>query len=191
MSSWGNVFFVVCASMALASAIGTVTLRSPLRAAVALLFHIIALAGLYITLHAHLLAALQLLVYAGAIVVLFVFVIMLLGAGAVTSGTHRGLIVRSFGAGAMALLTAALVTVVVAIRRAPSAIAYCDEARSPTCATFGGVRAFARELFGRRDAFGTMDGAVVPFELVSVLLLVAVVGAIAVAKGRRIRAGDK
>ncbi|MCB9707944.1 MAG: NADH-quinone oxidoreductase subunit J [Myxococcales bacterium] len=191
MSSFGNVFFAVCATLALASAIGTVTLRSPLRAAVALLFHIIALAGLYLTLHAHLLAALQLLVYAGAIVVLFVFVIMLLGAGAVTRGTYRGLIVRSLGAGVMALVTAALVMVALSVQSAPRAIAYCDEARSPSCAIFGGVRAVARELFGQRNALGAVDGAVIPFELVSVLLLVAVVGVIAVAKGRRVPAGDK
>lgn len=74
-----NAFVWGCGALALITALGTIAARSPLRSAMALLFHIIALAGLYLSLHAHVLAAMQLLVYAGAVVVLFVFVIMLLG----------------------------------------------------------------------------------------------------------------
>ncbi len=184
MSGLGNVFFVVCALLALMSALATVTVRSPLRAAVALLFHIISLAGLYLTLHAHLLAALQLLVYAGAIVVLFIFVIMLLGPSATTMGTNRGLMVRGVAVGCMLILTAVLATAVAAVSYEPKPIAFCNESASAQCAIFGGVRAFARELFGQGSDLNTMQGAVVPFELISILLLVAVVGAIAVAKGR-------
>lgn len=192
MSTFGNLFFVLCGLLALCSALATVMLRSPLRAAVALLFHILALAGLYLTLHAHLLAALQLLVYAGAIVVLFVFVIMLLGPNAVTSGTSRGLMVRSLAAAGMVLLGGALAMALGGIASSPQVIAFCDEAASPSCAIFGGVRAFGRELFGTGAALDSIQGAVLPFELVSVLLLVAVVGAIAIAKGRsRLPTGEQ
>lgn len=192
MSDLGNLFFVLCGLLALGSALATVLLRSPLRAAVALLFHILALAGLYLTLHAHLLAALQLLVYAGAVVVLFVFVIMLLGPNAVTSGTSRGLMVRSLSAACMVLLTGALAMALGGIVSSHKAIAFCDEAKSASCAIFGGVRAFGRELYGTGTELDSIQGAVVPFELVSILLLVAVVGAIALAKGRsRLSTGER
>jgi hypothetical protein len=95
LSTSGQVLFVVAAIIALVSAVVTVTQRSPLRAAMGLLLHIVSLAALYLSLHAHLLAAIQMLVYAGAVVVLFVFVIMLIGPGALSSrpderGIHPG-----------------------------------------------------------------------------------------------------
>ena len=77
MSDASFVLFLMCSVSALAGALGTVASRRPLRGAVSLLVMIIALAGLYLTLAAELLAAIQLLVYAGAVVVLFVFVIMI------------------------------------------------------------------------------------------------------------------
>jgi len=78
----GATLFVVTAIFAMAGALITISARRPLRAAIGLLVHIISLAGMFLTLNAHLLAVLQLLVYAGAIVVLFVFVIMLIGPAA-------------------------------------------------------------------------------------------------------------
>jgi len=74
--------FVVTATFAMIGALITISARRPLRGAMGLLVNIVSLAGMFLTLNAHLLAALQLLVYAGAIVVLFVFVIMLLGSAA-------------------------------------------------------------------------------------------------------------
>ena len=82
MTGLGATLFVVTAIFAMAGALMTISARRPLRAAIGLLVHIISLAGMFLTLNAHLLAALQLLVYAGAIVVLFVFVIMLIGPAA-------------------------------------------------------------------------------------------------------------
>ena len=91
MSGGGEFVFLICGFIALVTAVLTVSLRTPLRAAVALLAHIISLAGLYLTLHAHLLAAIQLLVYAGAVVVLFIFVIMLIGPSAQAAPTASAL----------------------------------------------------------------------------------------------------
>ena len=109
MSFGGELVFLVCGFVALVSAILTITQRTPLRAAVSLLAHVISLAGLYLTLHAHLLAAIQVIVYAGAVVVLFIFVIMLLGPSAMkpTPG-RKGLTLRLGSAAVMAMVGASL-----------------------------------------------------------------------------------
>src|SRR6187402_2700892 len=87
----GNVFFVVASMVALFGAFMTIASRSPIRSAVGLLATIVGIAALFLRLNAQFLAAIQLIVYAGAVVVLFVFVIMLLGpdAGAVSKRPAR------------------------------------------------------------------------------------------------------
>jgi len=167
--------FAICALLALISAVGTVVVKTAIRAAMCLLVHIVALSGLFLTLHAHLLAALQLLVYAGAIVVLFVFVIMLLGPGVQDPPTTRGLISRTVAAATMGLLTLGLSAALVNANPVHAMIADCAPGSGAECQQFGGVEAFSRYLY--------VDGAL-PFELISVLLTVAIVGAIAVARGR-------
>jgi NADH-quinone oxidoreductase subunit J len=174
VSTGGEIVFVICAVVAIVAAVLTVSLRSPLRAAVALLTNILALAGLYVTLHAHLLAAIQLLVYAGAVVVLFVFVIMLIGPSAMPRREdHKGLALRT-GAGAlMAMVTAGIAFSVATVARPYVDLDQCAGAIAE-CGQFGGVESLSRALF-RNSA--------VPFELVSVLLLVAIIAAVAVARG--------
>jgi NADH-quinone oxidoreductase subunit J len=175
MGTPGIALFILCGLVALISAVGTVVVKSPIRAAMSLLTHILALSGLFLTLHAHLLAVLQVLVYAGAIVVLFVFVIMLLGPGMSDPPTTRALVSRTTAAAVMGLLTFALVAVVAQIAPEPVEITACEPGAGADCGQFGGVSAFSLELFGR---------GMVPFELIGVLLTVAVVGSIAVARGR-------
>lgn len=155
--------FALLAALALASAVATVTFRSPIRSAVGLFVHVISLAGLYITLSAHFLTAVQLIVYVGAVVVLFVFVIMLLGPDAEGSSDDRGVVTRAVGAGAMGLLGVFLALTLVRLNlQAPS--------RPPTFGTIDEVGAW---LFGP---------AVLPFESASVLLTAGMVGAFAVAR---------
>jgi NADH-quinone oxidoreductase subunit J len=172
----GELLVLVCGILALITAFGTVALRSPLRAAMALLGHIISLAGLYLTLNAHLLAAIQILVYAGAIVVLFVFVIMLIGPSALGSRPdQRGLIVKTIGT---AVIVMTMGTVAFGVAAAGNDVerpllALC-EGGVAECSQFGGVDAMAEEIY--------LHGAI-PFELVSMLLLVAILAAIAVARG--------
>jgi NADH-quinone oxidoreductase subunit J len=72
------IFFIIVGTLAIASALLTVYSRSPIVSAMALVFHFFMLAGLYLTLNAQFVAVLQVLVYAGAIMVLVIFVIMLL-----------------------------------------------------------------------------------------------------------------
>ncbi|KAF0169603.1 MAG: NADH-quinone oxidoreductase subunit J, partial [Caulobacteraceae bacterium] len=160
MSFAGNVLFGLCALVALLSAVGVVAMRSPIRAAMSLLAHIVALAGLFLTLHAHLLAALQVLVYAGAVVVLFVFVIMLIGARVPEPPPDRGWVVKATAAALVGLLTFGLAAALAPFSPARPVIAGCAQDAGPECAPFGGVDAFSRELY---------RGGMVPFELISVL----------------------
>src|ERR1700730_2933087 len=103
MSVLGSIYFYTCAVLALGGAISVVAAKNPIRGAMGLLLLILSLAGLFLALHAQFLAAVQLIVYAGAIVVLFLFVIMLLGPSASTPNDRRGLVVRALGGGLFAL----------------------------------------------------------------------------------------
>ena len=71
--------FIVCAAIVLAGSLGVVLARNPVHAALSLVGTLFGMAVLFLNLEAHFLAAVQIIVYAGAIVVLFLFVIMLLG----------------------------------------------------------------------------------------------------------------
>ena len=118
MSTGGQIVFALSALVAIVAAVLTVSLRTPLRSAMALLLNILALAGLYLTLHAHLLAAIQLLVYAGAVVVLFVFVIMLIGPSAESKDpAPKGQLVRTAGAALMAIVAGTVAFGVAAVNR--------------------------------------------------------------------------
>ena len=149
----------------MAGALITVLSSRPLRAAIGLLIHIVSLAGLFLTLNAHLLAALQLMVYAGAVVVLFVFVIMLIGPRAQVGPVEGRLAPRTLS---IALTVAVALTV-------STSIAYFDAPWVPVPDDFGTVEGLGRAIY---------KTALVPFEVVSVTLLVAIIGAIAVARSR-------
>ena len=172
MITAGTIYFYACALLALAGAIGVVASKNPIRGAMGLLLLILSVAGLFLALHAQFLAAIQLIVYAGAIVILFLFVIMLLGPSASTPSDRRGIAARIFGGGLFGLAgLAALWAVVSAAMASPHAMPMPVPDDS-----FGGIDAFGSVLFA---------DALVPFEISSALLMVAVVGAIAVAKGRQ------
>jgi NADH-quinone oxidoreductase subunit J len=172
MTAVGILYFWVCALLSLAGALAVVIAKNPIRGAMGLLLLILSVAGLFLSLHAQFLAAIQLIVYAGAITVLFLFVIMLLGPSAATPSDRRGLATRVFGGGLFGLASLGALTLVV---RAMMADLHPLPMPAPD-ASFGGIDAFGSVLFA---------DALVPFEASSALLMVAVVGAIAVAKGRQ------
>jgi NADH-quinone oxidoreductase subunit J len=182
MSSIGIFFFCICAAVAVLSAFGTISSRTPIRAAMSLLAHILSLAGLYLSLHAHLLAAMQLIVYAGAVVVLFVFVIMLIGP---TEEPRipgiQGAIPRMLGLFMMAAVGLSIASAVGPISTEAPSIPACPPG-VVECSQFGGVKGIAAVLY---------KDAAVPFELISILLLVAILGAIAVARGRTLGEAQK
>ncbi len=157
------ILFALSALVALGGALGTVAARRPLRAAMSLLIHIIALAALYLTLSAHLLAAVQLLVYAGAVVVLFVFVIMLIGPGAEPPHRQRAVVSRTLSLTLMTIVTTTLAFSISDVA--------ADWVTAP--AAFGTVEGVGNALYKE---------ALVPFEIVSITLLVAIVGAVAIAR---------
>jgi NADH-quinone oxidoreductase subunit J len=177
-----TIFFAVCAVVAVLSAFGAVASRTPIRAALSLLAHILSLACLYLSLYAHLLAAMQLIVYAGAVVVLFVFVIMLIGPTQdAPSRAPSGGIASVLSICVMAGVSISIAAGVGSYMPAVPDIAGCPNG-VPECSQFGGVRGVANVLY---------KDAAVPFELVSILLLVAILGAIAVARGRTLHEGKR
>jgi NADH-quinone oxidoreductase subunit J len=172
MSALGTVYFGVCALLAVIGALAVVVAKNPIRGAMGLLLLILSMAGLFLALHAQFLAAIQLIVYAGAIVVLFLFVIMLLGPSAATPSDRRGLVTRALGGGLFAVTgMGAIALVANAMIAAKHPFALPDP--EPT---FGGIDAFGSSIFA---------DAIVPFEVSSALLMVAVIAAIAIARGRQ------
>jgi len=165
------LYFGLCALITLVGGIVTVGAKNPIRGAMGLLGTIVGIAGLYLMLAAEFLAAIQLLVYAGAVVILFLFVIMLLGPSAQSQRDARGAVARYVGASALFL--SALGAMAAVLRS--QAGATTQFAKAPP--QFGTIESIGHELFST---------ALIPFELSGALLLVAVVGAVAVARGKQV-----
>lgn len=167
----GGIYFSLCAVLCLVGALITVLARNPIRGALGLLTTIFGIAGLFLQLNAQFLAAIQIIVYAGAVVVLFVFVILLLGVDAHDpSGPGKSKLARSVAGVLMVALTvAAAVLIVPELADHPMRLGPASEGH-------GSVSAVGSLLF--RDGL-------VPFELSTALLIVSVIGAIAVARSHR------
>ncbi len=159
------MLFWPLAAVAVVSALFVIAKRNPLGSALALAVHLVALAGLFASLSASFLFIIQILVYAGAVVVLIVFVIMLLD---LREADLRGQALQrgKFAASAIACVaaTALLLRGVAAAPGTPPAAIAAD---------FGSVESMAGELFTRY---------LLPFEVVSVILLVGIIGAVVIAK---------
>jgi NADH-quinone oxidoreductase subunit J len=145
-------------AMALLSALGVVVARRPIYAAMALLVHSLSLAALFGILSAAMVAVGQVIIYSGAIVVLFLFVVTLLPTGGRELGTASGRVAAACvaGGGMLVALAAAL-----AVGALPITVPTVDL----------GVAAVGNSLFGP---------LVVAFELTAPLLLVAIVGAVVI-----------
>jgi NADH-quinone oxidoreductase subunit J len=157
--------FAVMALVAVGSALGLVFKRNAIHGALFLVVNLGTVAALYLSLGAEFLAAAQVIVYAGAIMVLFVFAIMVLIPGKEETGPdpRRPYRLLALPIGAGLLLELAIIT---ALRRGQ------DGAAPPTP---GGVEAIGRLLF---------TDYLFPFELTSVLLLAAMVGVLLLARRR-------
>ena len=157
------LLFLLLAALTVASALTVVVHTNPVHSACALDLTLCLLAVFFLGLDAQLVALLQVIVYAGAIVVLFLFVIMLLNLRVEARAMAGTLLVGTAAAGGVALA----VLIVTALRRA------APPATANLPAGFGETAALGRQLF---------TVYLLPFELTSLLLLVAIVGAVALAK---------
>ena len=167
--------------VAIASALAFVTRKSPVAAALWLVNTMFALAAEYVLLGAHFIGAIQVLVYAGAIMVVFLFVVMLLNLGTPADlADARGLWWK-LAAGALGL---ALVSLLTAYARGPGGLAPVLARSLPAD--------YLEAHVARRGAVGTVaeplfNDYLLAFELTSVLLLAAIVGAVALGRRREVR----
>jgi len=159
--------FVVLTSLALASGLMVIRHRNQVVAALALAVNLISIAGFYLLLNAQFLALLQVIVYAGAIMVLILFVIMLLNLPDEAGKKRTGRVQTS-----LAILLS-IAFVVILARAIGSATP--DEPFPVTPAGFGTVESVGMSLFS--DYFYA-------FEAISLLLIVAMIGAVLLAKRR-------
>lgn len=164
-----DICFFIAGIVALAGAIGVVMLRNPFFSVLALVMHLLALAALFLLLHAQFLAAAQIIVYAGAVMVLYVFVAAYVG-NVEESTTPSGPWVS------LAPLFTAALFVELVIAALGTGLSQIDHEGATISPGFGGPAQFGELLLKR---------FLIPFEAASYLLLIAAVGAVVLARRRR------
>ena len=166
------VAFWVLAAIAVITSLLVITSRNPVASVLYLVATFFCLAGLFVTLHSHFLAAIQVIVYAGAIMVLFLFVVMLLNLGTPqwfdVAGTPTKLAALVFGVAFVGALAAAGVGAFTPAARGPGAGIDPD--------VLGSTEAIATALYSTYY---------LPFLATGLLLLVAMVGAVVLARRER------
>jgi NADH:ubiquinone oxidoreductase subunit 6 (subunit J) len=163
------VVFFVAAIGAIAGAIGVIALRNPFYSVLALVGHLLALAALFLLLRAEFLAAAQVVVYAGAVMVLYLFVVSYIGGGAQP--------LRPGGAGLRGVAALFLLALFAELSIAVlgSSLKAIDSHGAPFVAGFGSPGALGQALLTK---------FLFPFEVASLLLLVAAIGAVTLARRR-------
>jgi NADH-quinone oxidoreductase subunit J len=165
--SLDQVLFAILALLAVFSGLMVITRKSPITAAMFLVMHFMSLSGLYLTLHAQFMAAIQVLVYAGAIMVLVVFVIMLLNLGREESLGKKVTTRESLGV-ALSMFLGGILIYAFTRTMHPQA-----SPGSQTAIANGTIEMVGKSLF---------TTYVFPFEMVSLVLLAAAVGAVVLTK---------
>ena len=156
------ILFWVLSAVMLASAASVVAFRNPVNSAMSLVLSFLALAGLFVTLDAYFIGIIQVLVYAGAVMVLFLFIIMLLD---LKAEARRKLNIAAL-AGGLAVLGGFIVLILQVVKSLPAA-----QRTFPALARTGysDVADVGMTLF---------SGYNLPFQVIGVLLLVATVGVV-------------
>ena len=160
-----NIFAVLAVLSALLVVVNPLS-RSPVTSAMFLVTTMISISGLFVLLNAYFLAAVQILVYAGAVMVLFMFVIMLLD---VQETARRKLRIVSL------VMGFAAVGALFGVYKSSVEATY-EDVEAVDEVVVGSTEALARGLFSKDNGF------ILPFEIVSILLLVAMIGAILLSK---------
>ena len=162
-----QTLFLILGTVALVSGALVVFQKHPLRSALWLILNFFAVAGIYLLAHAEFIAAIQVIVYAGAIMVLFLFVIMLLNIRQPEAEPKIPFIGQKLGGIVLAGFTGLILIYGVTRTVLTSG--------KPMAPGLGNTESIARSLF---------TDYLLPFEVTSVLLLVAIVGAVVLAKSR-------
>jgi NADH-quinone oxidoreductase subunit J len=161
--------FLIFSFGAVGAALLMVTNKKPVSAAMNLIVTMFCLAGIYVLLDAHLIAALQVIVYAGAIMVLFLFVIMLLNIQEKEGGLEGG---RKVALQFASIVIVGFLFIMIAnLAKIDTSVVLVGDAVN----VFGTVKSVGRLLY---------TDFILPFEIASVLLLAAIVGAVILAKRR-------
>jgi NADH-quinone oxidoreductase subunit J len=165
-----QVLFFVAGIAALAGALGVVLLRNPFYSVLALVTHLLSLAVLFLLLNAEFIAAAQVVVYAGAVMVLYIFVVAYVG-GADEPLRPEGGPINAFGP-----VFAAAIGIELTVAFIASGLDALDSRGPDVGAGFGSPGQIGQLLLTR---------FLIPFEAASYLLLVAAVGAVVLARRRR------
>jgi NADH-quinone oxidoreductase subunit J len=168
------VIFFIAAIGVLAGAIGVITLKDPFYSVLALVGHLISLALLFLLLRAEFIAAAQVVVYAGAVMVLYVFVVSYVGSQNLPGAQGPG---RAGTLGAFACGGALVIELFIAV---------LGSGLQAIGTTGAHIAAHAAKGFGTPEAIGSLllTRFLAPFEIASYLLLVAAVGAVTLARRR-------
>ena len=162
-----QLLFYIMATIAVLSGFLVVKCKSPVNSAMALVQTFVCLAALYVMLYAPFMAAIQIMVYAGAIMVLIIFVIMLLNLGtAVTGQVRRGVVWGVISSVLMLVVTYTVVS-------KDQATSVTVEMTKQVVKTQGHTELIGKAIF---------TDFLLPFEIASILLLVAIIGAVVLAK---------
>ncbi len=174
-----EVVFFLAAIGALAGAVGTVTMRNPFYSVLALVTHLLSLALLFLLLRSEFVAAAQVVVYAGAVMVLYMFVVAYVGGTEMPLGPSG---TRSLRIGAVVFAAVLFVELAIAI------LGTGLKALDTDGAGIGpdGVARAGEPPFGTPEAIGELllTKFLLPFEVASFLLLIAAVGAVTLARRR-------
>ena len=166
---FAEVLFIAFAALSILGAMGLILFRHPMKGAMSLVVTMISLAGLYALLSAKLIFVLQLIVYAGAIMSLILFIIMFLNIQDNDLPTEEGRFL--YLAGGIAIIIPIASFLIKVVKSVPNTQA------TIVGKGFGGVKEVGLILF---------QDWLLPFEIVSLLLLVALIGAVVLAGKRRL-----
>lgn len=167
-----QIIFLGLAALAVVAAFNVILQRNPIYSAVGLIVVLGCLAGLFLTLYAQFIAAMQIIVYAGAIMVLFVFTIMLLNIREEESKIDRQKYLKFIAPPLFLALLAEVFVVIRYVNTAPPEIVNPNQVADPST-SLGTVESIATAMFSTY---------VLPFEATSVLILMAIVGSMFLAR---------
>ncbi|MBI5443279.1 MAG: NADH-quinone oxidoreductase subunit J [Deltaproteobacteria bacterium] len=168
MIDWQLTFFLIFAVLAVIAAVGVLVCRNPLHSALCMVSTMVSLAAIYLLHHAEFIAFVQIMVYAGAVMMLVVYVIMLLDVK-----HEAGRQAKLTGGNVFALVLSGLLFLGLLFPLAARLTGKLGDMSQAALMKTGSVEFLAEKLFGEY---------LLPFEVASVILTVGLVGAVALAK---------